>query len=42
MELSRHAFVLSSRVMPFLQDQDLLAACRKELLEWAKTNIKVE
>ncbi|WP_370677552.1 hypothetical protein [Pleomorphomonas sp. PLEO] len=40
MEFSRHAFVMSVRVIPFLEDEVLKAACRKEYLDWVKTNRK--
>lgn len=42
MEFSRHAFVMSTRVIPFLDDQAVKDACHKELAEWAKDNMKAE
>lgn len=40
MEFSRHAFVFSVRVIPFLEDEALKDACRKEYLDWVKAKQK--
>lgn len=38
MEFSRHAFVMSVRVIPFLHDEAVKAACRKAYLDWANSD----
>ncbi len=42
MEFSRHTFVMSTRIIPFLDDQALKDACHKELAEWAKVNMTAD